>query len=219
MGPSATHFRRRTLAIAFACFLLTGAAWAERPVLIFGDSLSAAYGMRVDEGWVTLLAHRLVQEGYDLPVINASVSGETTAGGRARIARVLRQHAPGVVVIELGANDALRGLPASEIEANLSAIVAAARSADARVLIVGTPLPTNYGPRYADDVASVYRRVAAAANARLVPSLLADVPIDERNFQTDHLHPVSAVQGRMLDTVWPALKSILKRPKPRDRGP
>jgi len=204
--------RYKTLATALISLLLAAAANAARPIVVFGDSLSAAYGMRVDEGWVALLAERLEQEGYDPTVVNASVSGETTAGGRARIARVLRQHTPSVVIVELGANDALRGLPASELEANLTAIVTAARASDARVLLVGTPLPSNYGPRYSDEISAVYRRVAVATKAPLVPSLLAKVAADERNFQADHLHPAPAVEPKMLDVVWPMLRPMLGRP-------
>jgi acyl-CoA thioesterase I len=203
--------RFRTLGVAFALLLSAATSNAARPIVVFGDSLSAAYGMRVDEGWVTLLGHRLTQEGYDHAVVNASVSGETTAGGRARIARVLRQHTPSVVIVELGANDALRGLPASELEANLTAIVTAIRTSDARVLLVGTPLPSNYGARYSDEIAAVYRRVAATTKSPVVPSLLAQVAPEERNFQADHLHPVPSVEPRMLDAVWPSLRPMLDR--------
>ena len=136
------------------------AAAPERTLLVFGDSLSAAYGLRTDQGWAALLQKRLRSEGYEYRVVNASVSGETTAGGRARLPRALEQHHPAVVLLELGANDGLRGLPLSEARANLKAMIAASRQAGARILLVGILIPPNYGATYADGFAGMYRQLS-----------------------------------------------------------
>ena len=182
------------------------------PVVVLGDSLSAAYGLDPQQGWVALLRRRLADAGYGQPVVNASVSGETTSGGRARIARVLGTHAPSVVIVELGANDALRGLPVAQIEDNLVAMVGAIRSAHAAALLVAVPVPGNYGKEYADAVDGAYRNAASRTRVRLVPSLLAGIATVAGNFQADRLHPVAEVQPQMLENVWPALRPMLTSP-------
>jgi acyl-CoA thioesterase-1 len=190
---------------------------ATAALVVLGDSLSAGYGIRIEDGWVALLGQRLAAQGYGYRVVNASVSGETTAGGLARLPRVLDRQRPAVLIVELGANDGLRGLPVAELRRNLAEIVAHARAAGARVLLVGTPLPLNYGPEYSADYAASFAAVAGAARVPLVPSLLDGVAADERNFQADRLHPTAAVQPQLLDTVWRALVPLLG-PRPAARS-
>ena len=182
---------------------------------MLGDSLSAGYGIRVEEGWVALLERRLADQGYGYRVINASVSGETSAGGLARLPHVVSVHHPAVVVIELGANDGLRGLPVAELRRNLAGLARGARASGARVLLVGIRMPANYGPRYSEDLYASYALVAAAEHAALVPFLLEGVALEAQNFQSDQLHPVAAVQSRLLDAVWRGLRPLLGRPRPR----
>lgn len=190
-------------------------AWAAArgPLLVVGDSLSAEYGLERGSGWVALLQQRLARDKTGIDVVNASISGDTTAGGRSRLAALLVQHKPGIVVLELGGNDALRGLPLKSTEANLSAMAQAAKAAGARVLIVGMQVPPNYGQKYAQDFAQLFAGVAKAENAALVPFLLAGVadgPDADRLFQNDRIHPNAQAQARMLDNVWPVLKPLLK---------
>ena len=187
-------------------------------LVVLGDSLSAGYGIRVEDGWVALLERRLAAQGYGYRVVNASVSGETTAGGLARLPRVLDRQQPAIVVVELGGNDGLRGLPVADLRKNLAAIVARSRAAGARVLLVGTRMPTNYGPLYTEQYFASFAAVAKSERVPLVPSLLEAVTTDERNFQADHLHPVAAVQPALLDTVWRGLAPLLGAPA-RARGP
>ena len=186
---------------------------SEGPViLILGDSLSAAYGIPVEQGWVSLLQRRLAERGFPHRVVNASISGDTTAGGRARLPALLAQHRPSVVVIELGGNDALRGLPLQSTEANLTAMAQAARKAGARVLLVGMQVPPNYGADYTRRFAALFHTVAQAQKAALVPFLLqgvADGPEPTKLFQADRIHPTAQAQPTMLENVWPALKKLL----------
>jgi acyl-CoA thioesterase-1 len=197
----------------------TAAGGATPPALVvLGDSLSAGYGIRVEDGWVALLERRLAEQGYGYRVVNASVSGETTAGGSARLPRVLDRQHPAIVVIELGANDGLRGLPLADLRRNLSELVTRSRAAGARVLLVGTRMPSNYGPVYTEQYFQAFAAVARAERVALVPSLLEGVPAEERNFQADRLHPTAAVQPQLLDTVWRGLAPLLG-PPPRGRSP
>ena len=191
---------------------------ASPALVVLGDSLSAGYGIRIEEGWVELLSRRLQREGYGYRVVNASVSGETTAGGLARAAHVFATHHPAVVVVELGANDGLRGLPVAEMRHNLVAIIAAARTAGARVLLVGTRIPSNYGPVYTEDYYVSFATVAHQTRIALVPFLLEGIALDERNFQADRLHPTAAVQPKLLDTVWAGLHPLLG-PAPHHEAP
>lgn len=180
-----------------------------RPILVLGDSLSAAYGIAPQEGWVHLLGQRLESQVAPRPVVNASISGETTAGGLARLPRLLAEHRPALVVVELGANDGLRGLPLGEIRANLTQILSAIRAAGARALLLGIELPVNYGPRYRDDLRSMYRGLADEFNAPLVPFLLDGVALDPVLMQDDGLHPRAAGEPKVLDNVWAALAPLL----------
>jgi acyl-CoA thioesterase-1 len=182
-------------------------------VLVLGDSLSAEYGLARGQGWVALLEQRLAQQKIAAQVVNASISGDTTSGGRSRLPALLSRHRPQVVVNELGGNDALRGLPIASTEANLRAMAQAARAAGARVLIAGMQVPPNYGRRYGDEFAQTFDRVARAEKAALVPFLLAGVadgPDAEGLFQADRIHPRAEAHPRILDNVWPVLRPLLR---------
>lgn len=181
-------------------------------MLVVGDSLSAEYGLPRGSGWVALLERRLAAQGIAAEVVNASVSGDTTAGGRNRLAALLQRHQPTHVVLELGGNDALRGLPLTSTEANLVAMTRASRAVGARVVITGMQVPPNYGRRYAEDFAALFGRVAQAEGAALVPFLLAgvaDVPDAADWFQSDRIHPNERAHPRILDNVWPVLRPLL----------
>jgi acyl-CoA thioesterase-1 len=189
------------------------AVGAEPVVLIVGDSLSAEYGLARGTGWVALLEQRLAREKITARVVNASVSGDTTSGGRSRLPALLAQHKPTHVVIELGGNDALRGLPLPMTRDNLATMARAAKAAGARVLIAGMQMPPNYGRQYADDFAAMFTAVARSENAALVPFLLkgvADVADSEQMFQADRIHPKEAAHPVMLDNVWPVLLPLLR---------
>jgi acyl-CoA thioesterase I len=187
------------------------AASAERTLLVFGDSLSAAYGLRAEQGWVAQLQKRLQSQGYGYRVVNASVSGETTSGGRSRLERALNLHKPDVVILELGANDGLRGLPVKDAQANLSAMIATVQQAKSRLLLVGIFIPPNYGAQYADAFAGMYRSLALERKVPLLPFLLEGVALDPRYMQADGLHPNALGQPRVLENVWPALQRLLER--------
>lgn len=179
------------------------------PILILGDSLSAAYRLPPESGWVNLLQKRL-QEAHPAPsVVNASISGETTAGGLARIADLLVEHKPGIVLVELGANDALRGLPVATPRDNLARIITLVQKSGARVLLIGIEIPVNYGPQYRDGLRDMYRDLGAEFNVPLVPFLLEGVALDDKLMQADGLHPTAAAQPRVLENVWPMLEKEL----------
>jgi acyl-CoA thioesterase-1 len=194
--------------------LLLAALWlplnahAAQNILVFGDSLSAGYGIAVAESWPALLQQELKRNGSKYRVVNASISGETTLGGRQRIARALQQHRPAVVVLELGANDGLRGYGIADIEANLREIVVAAQRVHARVLLVGMRLPPNYGEPYVTQFANMYPRLASKHHVRLMPFLLKGVPPEQ--FQPDNLHPTAAAQPLLMRNVLKALKPLLR---------
>lgn len=186
-----------------------GAAPARPAILVVGDSLSAGYGIPLERGWVAGLQRRLDAEGYEYRVVNASVSGETTSGGLERLPRALELHRPSVVIIVLGGNDGLRGLPAAELEANLEAMIRASQSAGARVLLAGIRIPTNYGPQYTERFFAVYGTLATRYRTALVPFFLEGVALDDSLFQADGIHPNVAAQPVLLDNVWPALEPLL----------
>jgi acyl-CoA thioesterase I len=187
------------------------AAEAPLVLLVFGDSISAGYGLPPGTGWVALLAERMKAKGYRYTVVNGSISGDTTAGGRARLPASLKQHQPTVVVLELGGNDALRGGTLSATRANLEAMVDAATSAGAHVLIVGMQLPSNYGPAYVRDFNALFGDVAKAKRVGIVPAFFAGFGDDLNLFQSDGIHPTAGAQARLLNNVWPALQPLLKR--------
>lgn len=178
---------------------------------MFGDSLSAAHGLRPEQGWVALLAKRLRSEGYRYALINASVSGETTTGGLDRLPRELRAHRPGIMILELGANDGLRGLPLTLAQRNLAAMVRMAQAAKARVLLVGMLIPPNYGPRYTKQFAAMYPALARRYRLPLVPFLLENVALHRRLMQSDGLHPNARGEPLVLEALWPYLKPMLTR--------
>lgn len=189
------------------------AAGERRVVLVVGDSLSAEYGIRRGSGWVALMQQRLDRERPGWRAVNASVSGDTTSGGRSRLPALLREHRPAVVVIELGGNDALRGLPMSMTRTNLTEMTRAAKAAGARVLIAGMQVPPNYGKRYADEFAAVFAEVAKAEGVALLPFFLAgvaDVPEAESLFQSDRIHPKEEAHPIILGNVWPVLRPLLR---------
>ena len=212
--------RRRWL--AHCSVLLTGIAAATampafaaatRTILVVGDSLSAEYGLVRGTGWVALLEQRLAREKIAATVVNASISGDTTAGGLARLPALLRERKPSLVVLELGANDALRGLPLEATRANLVEMTRLAKGAGAKVVLAGMQLPPNYGRAYGDRFASLFADVAKAEGAALVPFLLkgvADVPQSEAMFQADRIHPLASAHPTILGNVWPVLAPLLK---------
>lgn len=199
--------------------LLAGGAYADtayasrthsapKTVLVLGDSLSAEYGLRRGSGWVALLEQRLKAENIDATIVNASISGETTSGGRTRLPALLKTHRPAIVVIELGANDGLRGLPVAAATANFRAMMGQAKKAGARVLLVGMRLPPNYGRDYADQFFALYGTLAKEANAPLAPFMLEGV--SNQMFQADRLHPTAKAHPIILTNIWPHLLPLLK---------
>lgn len=182
-------------------------------ILVVGDSLSAEYGLKRGSGWVALLEQRLAREKIAGKVVNASISGDTTSGGRSRLAPLLQQHKPTHVVIELGGNDALRGLPLAMTEDNLAQMTQAAQKAGAKVLLVGMQVPPNYGTEYANRFSGLFEKIAKQHKAAVVPFLLkgvADGADPTRMFQADRIHPREEAHPVMLDNVWPELKKLLK---------
>jgi len=182
---------------------------AEKRILVFGDSLSAGFGIAVGQSWPALLGQRLQANGSRFTVANASISGETTAGGRTRFAATLEQFKPAVVILALGANDGLRGLPVAAMEDNLAFMVKLAKKQKARVLLVGMHLPPNYGQKYTDEFDAAFRNVAKREKVPLLPFLLEPVALDRNAFQADGLHPTAAAQPKLLDHVWNALQALL----------
>lgn len=190
---------------------LQNAVASDHTILVFGDSLSAAHGLRPEQGWVALLIERLRAQGYGYEVINASVSGETTTGGLARLPRELHLAQPGVLILELGANDALQGLPLDLARQRLGQMIRLARTAGARVLLVGLLIPPNYGPRYTKQFADMYPALAQQFHTGLVPFLLQGVALNPQLMQQDGLHPNARGEPLVLDTLWPYLRPMLKK--------
>ena len=184
---------------------------APKTVLVVGDSLSAEYGIARGAGWVSLLEQKLKAEKVQAKVVNASISGETTSGGRARLPALLGQHRPDIVVIELGANDGLRGLPVSSAEANLRAMVAMARDKKAEVLLVGMRMPPNYGRAYTEKFFDMFKKVSAETRSPLVPFMLEGVADKPAMFQQDSLHPLADAHPIILSNIWPQFASLIKK--------
>ncbi|MEP7297206.1 MAG: arylesterase [Burkholderiales bacterium] len=214
------HTRRTWLAHCSVLLFAATAAYAvparaaSPTILVVGDSLSAEYGLKRGSGWVSLLDARLAQSKIAATVVNASISGDTTSGGRSRLPALLKQHQPGVVVLELGGNDALRGLPLSMTRDNLAAMARAAKAAGAKVVIVGMQVPPNYGRQYGDEFAGLFATVAKSEGTALVPFLLkgvADGPQADTMFQPDRIHPKAEAHPAILDNVWPVLRPLLLR--------
>jgi acyl-CoA thioesterase-1 len=198
-------------ALFFAlCVAASTTAAAAGTILVYGDSLSAAYGIGQKDGWVNLLGGRLQQSKADYSVVNASISGETTAGGAARIDAALERFKPDVVVLALGGNDGLRGLPVGEMKANLGRIARTAQARGARVLVVGMRIPPNYGPKYTQAFYDAFAEVARETKSGYVPFLLERVADNRELFQPDQIHPTAEAQPLLLDTVWKGLEPLLK---------
>ncbi len=206
------HFNALGLSVLLLGSWVSSSAATEPVILVVGDSLSAEYGLRRGSGWVALLEQRLAQNKKSVRVVNASISGDTTSGGRSRLPALLKQHQPAVVVIELGGNDALRGLPLNMTRDNLSAMSRQAREAGAQVLLLGMDMPPNYGASYAREFRELFATVARQEKAALLPFFLkgvADIEEPTRLFQSDRIHPNESAQSIMLDNVWPALRPLL----------
>ena len=213
MGKDRRHFI--ALALALGISGPWGAVNAQNktgPVLVLGDSLSAEYGLTRGKGWVKLLEQRLQEQKNPRAVVNASISGDTTSGGRARLPALLNQHKPSIVILELGGNDALRGLPLQSSQSNMEAMVKASRDAGAKVMLVGMQVPPNYGASYTEQFAQMFQSIASQNKLPLLPFLLAgfgDSPDAMQWFQADRIHPNAQAQPRMLENVWPKLKPML----------
>jgi len=195
-----------------------GRAAGDSSILVLGDSLSAAYGIRLEQGWVALLDARLRQEGYGHRVVNASSSGETTGGALARLPRALERHRPAVVVIELGGNDGLRGLPIGQVRANLDRVIRLSREGGAKVLLVGMRIPPNYGPTYTREFHALFGELAKTHKVALVPFFLDGIALDDSLMQQDGIHPNAAAQPRLLAQVWPKLEPLLAHGETRTSG-
>ena len=193
-------------ALALMCMAQNATAGT---ILIVGDSISAAFGLDTRLGWVSLLEQRLGQQGYDDKVVNASVSGDTSAGGLARLPALLAAHKPEVVILELGGNDGLRGQQPAQLKQNLASMIEASQKAGAKVLLLGMQLPPNYGTRYTRAFAEVYSQLGSEKKVALVPFLLEGVGGHPELMQADGVHPAVGAQGKLLDNVWPALKPLL----------
>ena len=198
------------LGVGLLLIALVAHAAGSRTILVFGDSLSAAYGLAPQEGWVALLAQRLRSQGYGYQVVNASESGETSGGGLERLPRALELHHPTIVVLELGANDGLRALPVAEMRANLERMIGLARTAGAKVLLLGIRIPPNYGPRYTQELERVFPELANQYHLPLVPFLLEKVALDPELMQPDGMHPNARGEAPVLDTIWPYLEPLLE---------
>jgi acyl-CoA thioesterase-1 len=191
-------------------FAFGAPAAAQRSILILGDSISSAYGIAQARGWVALLGERLKRERLDYIVANASVSGDTTAGGVARLGAALERHRPAIVVLELGGNDGLRGLPVADMKKNLAAMIDRSRKSGARVLLIGMKIPPNYGPDYAGAFEASFGELAKRYQTALVPFLMEDFADRPDLFQPDRIHPAEAAQPLMAERVWEALRPLLK---------
>lgn len=201
----------QSLILLLAVVLCAASAIAKTPqILVLGDSISAGYGLSSGEGWVDLLTKKLGREKIPAQVINASISGDTTAGGLSRLPGLLAKHKPTHVVIELGGNDGLRGSPVATAKANLLKIAELAKASGAKVLILGMQMPPNFGASYTAQFEAMYSDVAKSVNAGLVPTLLGKIGTDLSKFQADRIHPTAAAQPVLLETVWPALVKLLK---------
>jgi acyl-CoA thioesterase I len=202
---------KRLLAL-FVLIVASASAHAETTlILVFGDSISAGYGLALEQGWVELLKTRLKSQGYGYQVVNASVSGETTAGGLARLPRALELHHPSIVILELGGNDGLRALPIAQMRANLTQMVNLSTAVGAKVLLLGMRMPPNYGPQYTEQFAMVFSDLAAEKKTPVVPFLLTDIALSPSLLQNDDIHPNALGQPILLDNVWPTLKPLLHK--------
>ena len=199
----------RSILFLFALLFVTSPALAAKTILVMGDSLSAGYGIRPEQAWPSLLQGRLNELRLDYNVANLSISGETSAGGRSRFAAALKEHKPAVVILALGANDGLRGLPLKQMSGNLETMISSAKKSGARVLLAGMRLPPNYGP-YAEQFFLSFGELAKSEKTAYLPFLLEPVATRPELFQADRLHPTADAQPLLLEHVWPALRPLLK---------
>lgn len=206
------NFRKVLLLL---CLVVSGAVQAAPVILVFGDSLSAGYGLETSQAWPTLLQQRLNNNKQNWRVVNASISGETSAGGLARLPAALAQHKPAIVILELGANDGLRGLPLAAMQDNLGTMIQRIHQAGARVLLVGVRLPPNYGMAYTEKFQHVYETLARQQHVALVPSLLDGIEAKRELFQADGFHPIASAQNQVLENVWKPLQTLLLAPHKR----
>jgi len=206
------HFNAVALSLSLGVVFEAQAKKETGKILVIGDSLSAEYGLKRGSGWVALLEQRIKQYGYGFEVVNASISGDTTLGGRSRLPALLEEHKPRILIIELGGNDALRGLPLQTSQDNLNAMVRSGQEKNAKVLVLGMQMPPNYGPDYAKQMTKMYSDVSKSNHAALVPFFLkgvADIPDATLLFQADRIHPTEAAHPTLLNNVWPALKKLI----------
>ncbi len=204
----------RKILFLLLCLILSGTARAERVILVFGDSLSAGYGLAAHQAWPDLLQQRLAQGSpawRQWQVVNASISGETTAGGLARLPAALSRHRPAIVILELGANDGLRGLSLTAMQNNLATMIRDIQQSGARTLLVGTRLPPNYGIPYTEKFQQTFARLAQQNHIPVVPSLLAGIETRPELFQSDGLHPIAVAEPQIIDNIWPSLAPMLAR--------
>lgn len=178
-------------------------------MLVFGDSLSAGYGIEVDQSWAALLQTRLEEQGYEHRVVNASISGETTEGGVTRIDKVLQNFSPELLILELGANDGLRGFPTSRMKENLETMITRARAAGTTVVLLGIRIPVNYGPRYSKEFEAVFRDVAEELNVRWIEFFMDGIALNDELLQSDRIHPNAIAQPMLLDNAWPIISATL----------
>ena len=203
------------------CMMISihSAALANSTIVIYGDSLSAGYGIDIKQGWVSLLQNRLLETDYNYQVVNASISGETTAGGRHRINDTLQKHRPEIIVIELGGNDGLRGMNLVQMKDNLATIILASIDYQAKVLLMSIEIPPNYGPRYNQQFRQTYTTLAKEYTVNLVPFLLKSVATNPAYMQADGIHPKANAQGMILDNIWPFLTPLLLQPSSEGKTP
>jgi acyl-CoA thioesterase-1 len=197
--------------ISLLLLLLTAtAASTESPtIVIFGDSLSAGYGIEVDQSWATLLQSRLEEQGYEHQVVNASISGETTEGGATRIDSALQDFSPDLIILELGGNDGLRGFPATRMKANLEKIVTRAKATGAAVILLGIRIPTNYGSRYSSEFEDVFRQVSVDLDVKWIEFFMEGIALNDDLLQDDRIHPNAEAQPILLDNAWPIISATL----------
>jgi acyl-CoA thioesterase-1 len=206
------NLKKWTVGLGAALVLAaSGSAYsAPKTILVVGDSLSAEYGLARGSGWVALLDQKLKAERLDARIVNASISGDTTSGGRSRLPALLIQHKPNVVVLELGANDGLRGLPVAAAEDNLRTMISMAKQNKARVLLVGIHMPANYGRAYTERFTGMYKELSSDMKVPLVPYMLQGVELVPANFQADRLHPLAGAHPVILNNIWPQLAPLIK---------
>ena len=202
----------RILISLLLTLLAASAADAGAPtIVIFGDSLSAGYGIEVDQSWATLLQARLKVQGYEHRVVNASISGETTEGGATRINTALKDFSPDLIILELGGNDGLRGIPTSQMKANLSKIVNRAKASGAAVVLLGIRIPTNYGTRYSTEFEAVFRQVSTDLDVQWIEFFMEGIALNDDLLQDDRIHPNAIAQPILLDNAWPIISATLKK--------